>query len=289
MGLVGAGLLTLFGHDWLGLFLHPRFHGMIAASGTLLLIFSWRAWRDRCARSSLEGPLAWAAAMITILIVFLPHQITLMTQAPPPQIVVPTPASTPFSSFAETSSSSSMVAKISSSSMSSSSEMASSSLVSQKKVMSTPPHHKETPAPATGVQRTNLPWMVSELRNHNWGLEKEVWVRGFVHRQSALNQRNEIGLVRSLIVCCAADAIAIGFRMTAENLPRYENGQWLMVRGHLRPDPSEPKSGRAPWERNPDIFYGKGVLFVPDSLIPIPGEIPDPYVFYQANGDFSEF
>ena len=65
-------------------------------------------------------------------------------------------------------------------------------------------------------------------------LSKNYVVRGIVYKNADLAKNHECGLVRIVIVCCAADALAVGIRFPDANTARLETGKWLKIYGHLQ-------------------------------------------------------
>lgn len=52
---------------------------------------------------------------------------------------------------------------------------------------------------------------------------------GVVKRLEALDAHESFALMTSMMFCCIADALAVGFRVPAEDLEDLEDGQWIMV------------------------------------------------------------
>lgn len=54
----------------------------------------------------------------------------------------------------------------------------------------------------------------------------------------------QVALMRSYMVCCAADALALGFRVDGEDIAKLKDSDWVVVRGQLaklpEPDPIPP-------------------------------------------------
>lgn len=135
---------------------------------------------------------------------------------------------------------------------------------------------------------TNIPWIVTLARRDEWDFDQAVWVRGFVVRHPVLDRLGRVALARSFMVCCAADALTFAVVMPVDKLSRYREGEWLTVRGLVQKELVSRKS-RAPWENKAEIRYGKGLLLRADSVIQVDVDVPDPYVYYQVDGDFSAF
>ena len=64
--------------------------------------------------------------------------------------------------------------------------------------------------------------------------------RGIVKHSAQLDRIGKFALLRGNMVCCLADAIAMGIMVSAEGLPALRDGDWLVVFGRVRllPDPS---------------------------------------------------
>jgi hypothetical protein len=56
---------------------------------------------------------------------------------------------------------------------------------------------------------------------------------GIVKRLEALDAHESFALMTSVMFCCVADALAVGFRVPTEDLENIEDGQWIMVCGKL--------------------------------------------------------
>ncbi len=65
-------------------------------------------------------------------------------------------------------------------------------------------------------------------------LSNNYVVRGIVYKNADLAKNHECGLVRIVIVCCAADALAVGIRFPDANTARLETGKWVKIYGHLQ-------------------------------------------------------
>jgi hypothetical protein len=61
--------------------------------------------------------------------------------------------------------------------------------------------------------------------------------RGIVKRSAQLDRLGKFALLRGNMVCCLADAIAMGMMVSAEGLPALRDGDWLVVFGRVRPFP----------------------------------------------------
>ena len=56
---------------------------------------------------------------------------------------------------------------------------------------------------------------------------------GIVKRLEVLDTHESFALMTSMMFCCIADALAVGFRVPSEDLDNIEDGQWIMVCGKL--------------------------------------------------------
>lgn len=61
-------------------------------------------------------------------------------------------------------------------------------------------------------------------------------VVGVAKRLEALDAHDSFALMTSVMFCCVADALAVGFRVPTEDLEDIEDGQWIMVCGKLVPE-----------------------------------------------------
>jgi hypothetical protein len=59
--------------------------------------------------------------------------------------------------------------------------------------------------------------------------------RGIVKRSVQLERLGKFALLRGNMVCCLADAVAMGMMVAAEELPGVRDGEWLVVYGRVRP------------------------------------------------------
>jgi hypothetical protein len=62
---------------------------------------------------------------------------------------------------------------------------------------------------------------------------------GVVKRLEALDKHGSFALMTSMMFCCIADALAIGFRVPTDDLEAMEDGQWIMVSGKLVQEDAE--------------------------------------------------
>ena len=62
---------------------------------------------------------------------------------------------------------------------------------------------------------------------------------GVVKRLEALDKHGSLALMTSMMFCCIADALAVGFRVPYEELENMEDGQLIMVSGKLVQEQAE--------------------------------------------------
>jgi len=103
--------------------------------------------------------------------------------------------------------------------------------------------------------------------------------RGVVKRSPQLDRLEKFALLRGNMVCCLADAIAMGMMVAADGRPPLQDGDWVVVLGHIQPLPKPSPitdlggTGEAPFS----MVYDQALL-VAESIEPI--EPPRfPYVF----------
>jgi len=63
--------------------------------------------------------------------------------------------------------------------------------------------------------------------------EREFMTLGVVKRLPELDLEGHFILMRMLMVCCVADALAVGFRVPYEKVSDLKDGDWMMVCGNL--------------------------------------------------------
>ena len=61
--------------------------------------------------------------------------------------------------------------------------------------------------------------------------------RGIVKRSAQLDRLGKFALLRGNMVCCLADAIAMGMMVADEGVPPLRDGDWIVVFGRLQPLP----------------------------------------------------
>jgi uncharacterized membrane protein YcgQ (UPF0703/DUF1980 family) len=111
--------------------------------------------------------------------------------------------------------------------------------------------------------------------------------RGKIFIEPELTKQGYFGIVRVAMVCCAADTVAVGFKINMKQLPTgLENGDWVKVYGH------NEKSGKAAEVMEIEDKTTKNSLgipiyvLVPNDFIFIPDKIEtiqtpdDGYIYY---------
>ncbi len=58
--------------------------------------------------------------------------------------------------------------------------------------------------------------------------------RGIVKRSAQLDQLGKFALLRGNMVCCLADAIAMGMMVSSDGLPAQRDGDWIVVFGRVQ-------------------------------------------------------
>jgi hypothetical protein len=61
--------------------------------------------------------------------------------------------------------------------------------------------------------------------------------RGIVKRSAQLDRLGKFAVLRGNMVCCLADAIAMGMMVAGEGVPLLRDGDWIVVFGRLQPLP----------------------------------------------------
>jgi len=61
--------------------------------------------------------------------------------------------------------------------------------------------------------------------------------RGIVRRSDQLDRLGKFALLRGNMVCCLADAIAMGMMVASDGLPPLPDGDWVLVFGRVQPLP----------------------------------------------------
>jgi uncharacterized surface protein with fasciclin (FAS1) repeats len=105
-----------------------------------------------------------------------------------------------------------------------------------------PPELLEVPV----LDDPNFPNM--ELQELHRGIEAgemsegtPVTVLGVVCRLAGHADGGQVAVMKSYMVCCAADSVAVGVRVEGESFDAFRDGQWLIVRGKLVRLPSPDK------------------------------------------------
>ncbi|MHC4323028.1 MAG: fasciclin domain-containing protein [Planctomycetota bacterium] len=62
---------------------------------------------------------------------------------------------------------------------------------------------------------------------------------GIVKRLEVLDTHDSFALMTSMMFCCVADALAVGFRVPTDDLENIEDGQWIMICGELLQEQEE--------------------------------------------------
>jgi hypothetical protein len=65
--------------------------------------------------------------------------------------------------------------------------------------------------------------------------EQRYVTRGIVKRSADLDKLGRFALLRGNMVCCLADAIAMGVMVVADGLPVVRDGEWVVAFGRVRP------------------------------------------------------
>jgi len=86
--------------------------------------------------------------------------------------------------------------------------------------------------------------------------------------------RRSVALMRSYMVCCAADAIAMGLRVPGEGIDRFQDGDWVVVRGRLtklpEPSPVPPfRMGTATFS-----IVASDFIIEPAEIVPLVATLP---------------
>lgn len=100
---------------------------------------------------------------------------------------------------------------------------------------------------AKSVEDPNFPLkdiqeLQAELEEDSSGMNGLAFsALGTVKRLPPPNENGEVALMRSYMVCCAADALALGFRVDGDAINAFKDSDWVVVRGTLakltEPDP----------------------------------------------------
>jgi uncharacterized surface protein with fasciclin (FAS1) repeats len=114
-----------------------------------------------------------------------------------------------------------------------------------------------------------------EIKDVQTGIEEKEGVLdgmafsavGMVKLLPSTEGNREIALMRSYMVCCAADALAMGFRLRGSGVDKCRDGEWLVVSGTLlelpEPEPVPPfRMGTASFPTVNDRYVIKPVRIV---------------------------
>jgi hypothetical protein len=109
-------------------------------------------------------------------------------------------------------------------------------------------------------------------------------VRGIVKRSAELDRMGQFALLRVNMVCCAADAMAMGVTVSSKDLDKLSDGEWVRVFGKMRPLQSAQKLMELPTlDSIPyTMIYDKAVLRADE--VEIVGRPEAPYMF-ELPGD----
>jgi hypothetical protein len=114
---------------------------------------------------------------------------------------------------------------------------------------------------------------------HSTPSDQRYVTRGIVKRSVQLDQLGKFALLRGNMVCCLADAIAMGMMVAADGLPPLRDGDWVVVFGRVQtlPEPSPITDLGGTREVPFSMVYDKALL-VAEAIEPM--ERPRfPYVF----------
>jgi hypothetical protein len=102
-------------------------------------------------------------------------------------------------------------------------------------------------------------------------------MRGMVKRTPELDRMGLFALLRGNMICCAADAMAVGFYVQGADPTKFSDGEWARVYGEaVATDQKLPKPPRVD-----GIFYSlasKHALFTAQAIEDVPPP-PSPYMF----------
>ncbi|MGD8562168.1 MAG: hypothetical protein PVG03_06520 [Desulfarculaceae bacterium] len=108
-------------------------------------------------------------------------------------------------------------------------------------------------------------------------------VRGVVRRSPELDRRGEIALLRPQIYCCAADAVALGFRVKTPQYQDLKDNQWVRVLGRIKKLPKPEKNLYAP--KLQGVFFSlfhEEAIIIADAVEPV--SVPKmPYIFFAKS------
>lgn len=114
---------------------------------------------------------------------------------------------------------------------------------------------------------------------HAMPSDQRYITRGIVRRSAQLDRLGRFALLRGNMVCCLADAIAMGMMVASESLPPAKDGDWVVVFGRVQPlEEAFPITDLGATAEIPfSMVYGQALL-VAEAVEPM--ERPAfPYVF----------
>lgn len=94
------------------------------------------------------------------------------------------------------------------------------------------------------IKVTNLNYteVISEINGFpNDYIGKKVMITGFVFRNPEL-AKNQISLVRYVVMCCTADSLPYGVMCEGANVENYPDGTWLSIEGVIQMSKYEDKN-----------------------------------------------
>jgi len=114
-------------------------------------------------------------------------------------------------------------------------------------------------------------------------LSRSFVVRGIVKKNPELEQEGRFALLRVNMVCCSADAMAMGVMVNSPDSDHLSDGEWVRVFGRIEPLPTDRKLQEPPTlDKIPyTMIFEKAVLLadavekVPQPEAPYMFELPD--------------
>ena len=105
------------------------------------------------------------------------------------------------------------------------------------------PDMKRPPSILDGIEYKNMDMVKLYLSIGEEDIPKQGFVTtGVVKRLPELDRAGQFALMKTMMVCCLADAMALGVRVSYENTPDLKDGEWVNVYGRLRKTPSPMKT-----------------------------------------------
>lgn len=141
------------------------------------------------------------------------------------------------------------------------------------------------PARMVALGREYIPINTGELydiaaKGHGEAFDKPYAMRGYVHRDPALDAKGEFVLYRLAVWCCFADGTAVGFKVRLpQGVPPPDDKSWVVAYGRLADTPEdERKEYTLPGQ--PFSSIAPAALFAADHLeaAPVP---PEQVYMYQ--------